>query len=339
MASGDQYRWKIGRGGIQPTYAGRSSLTMGVREFTFGDGMTAELSTTTGNVLVFDGSGSLAPSRRHHLNCPGAELVLAHFRRGEDRATEVAARLALESGASLTLVYETLRIGVYAGPRPFTDAEVLGRRETDERLCRLATRLQPAPNRFHEPQAMVLTTVRRGVGACINHLFTDRGIPTLSIDLDTLARLRRGVDGAARHVPSVRYILIDGAESTAPELLAHAAVLQHLHLLIKRFSVVILGDDPQAVASADLNCPDDVSFVSTLEDLMTAAGLPWQNPLTSRERAVLEFVAAGATNQQIAKALGISIATVKTYLERSQAKLKSCDRASAVAAALRRGWL
>ncbi len=301
--------------------------------------MTAELSTTADNVIAFDGLGPLTPARRDGFRSPGPELVLAHFRRGEDRAAEIAVRLVLESGTSLTQVYEVLRTGVYAEPPPLTDAETLDRRESDERVRRLATRLQPAPNRFHEPQAVILTTLRHGVGSCINHLFTERGIPALSIDLATVARLRRGGAGVSRHAPAVRYILIDGAESTAPELLAHAAVLQHLHLLTRRYSVVILGDDPEAVAAADMNCPDDVSFVSSLEALMAAAGVPSENPLTSRERAVLDLVAGGATNQQTANALGISIATVKTYLERAQAKLKSLDRASAVATAIRRGWL
>jgi DNA-binding CsgD family transcriptional regulator len=301
--------------------------------------MTAEISTTTSNVVAFDGLNADSLAARGAFRSPGPELVLAHFLRGQDRAAEAAARLAVESGTSLTQVYETLRTGVYTHPRPLTDAETLERREIDERISRLATRLQPAPNRVGEPQAMALTTLRRGVGACINHLFTDRGVTTLSIDLDTVARLRRGGSGVNRLMPGLQYILIDGAESTAAELLAHAAVLQHLHLAGERYVVAILGDDADAVAAADLNCPDDVFFVSSLADLLVAAGLPPTNPLTPREHAVLEFVADGATNQHIANALGISLATVKTYLERSQAKLKSCDRASTVANALRRGWL
>ena len=72
---------------------------------------------------------------------------------------------------------------------------------------------------------------------------------------------------------------------------------------------------------------------------MAVIGVPAESPLTVRERAVLELVSEGATNQQTATALGISIATVKTYLERAQVKLKTCDRASAVATALRRGWI
>ncbi len=39
--------------------------------------------------------------------------VLAHFLRGEERASELTAQLALESGYSLTDIYESLRVGVY----------------------------------------------------------------------------------------------------------------------------------------------------------------------------------------------------------------------------------
>jgi DNA-binding NarL/FixJ family response regulator len=69
------------------------------------------------------------------------------------------------------------------------------------------------------------------------------------------------------------------------------------------------------------------------------AGIPAESPLTIRERAVLEQISGGSTNQQTASALGISVATVKTYLVRAQSKLRSYDRASTVATALRRGWL
>jgi DNA-binding CsgD family transcriptional regulator len=62
-------------------------------------------------------------------------------------------------------------------------------------------------------------------------------------------------------------------------------------------------------------------------------------PLSRREREVLGLVAAGATNTEIATALGIDKGTVKTLLARVYAKLGVRRRAQAVAAAYDRGLL
>jgi DNA-binding NarL/FixJ family response regulator len=59
--------------------------------------------------------------------------------------------------------------------------------------------------------------------------------------------------------------------------------------------------------------------------------------LTSREVEVLELVARGASNADIAAALFISEATVKTHLLHTFAKLEVDDRTAAVVAALERG--
>lgn len=62
-------------------------------------------------------------------------------------------------------------------------------------------------------------------------------------------------------------------------------------------------------------------------------------PLSAREREVLVLVAKGTTNREIAKALFISEATVKTHLTHLYAKLGVNDRAAAVATAYERGIL
>jgi DNA-binding NarL/FixJ family response regulator len=59
-------------------------------------------------------------------------------------------------------------------------------------------------------------------------------------------------------------------------------------------------------------------------------------PLSAREREVLVLVARGATNRDIAGALTVSEATVKTYLTRVFAKLGVHDRTAAVTTALAR---
>lgn len=61
--------------------------------------------------------------------------------------------------------------------------------------------------------------------------------------------------------------------------------------------------------------------------------------VSPRELEVLQLVAAGNTNREIAAHLFISEATVKTHLLNLYAKLDVPDRASAVAEAFRRGLL
>jgi DNA-binding CsgD family transcriptional regulator len=89
----------------------------------------------------------------------------------------------------------------------------------------------------------------------------------------------------------------------------------------------------------ELNCPA-LAMVAGLElpvprarDLALAvrlnvrtAGSPASLPLTKRERSVAEHAAAGATNQEIADALSISVRTVETHLTKVYAKLGVTSR-------------
>jgi DNA-binding NarL/FixJ family response regulator len=59
--------------------------------------------------------------------------------------------------------------------------------------------------------------------------------------------------------------------------------------------------------------------------------------LTNRERAVLELVANGASNTQIARELGLSIKTVRNYMSRVFAKLQVTHRTEAAVLARREG--
>lgn len=61
--------------------------------------------------------------------------------------------------------------------------------------------------------------------------------------------------------------------------------------------------------------------------------------LTNREREVLELLADGLGNKQIAAQLGISTNTVKTHLEMLFEKLGVSSRAEAVGVGVRRGLL
>lgn len=66
---------------------------------------------------------------------------------------------------------------------------------------------------------------------------------------------------------------------------------------------------------------------------------PLIDPLTGREIEVLQLIAQGMANKQIAAALGISEHTVKFHLSSTYAKLGAASRTEAIHLATRRGLI
>lgn len=62
-------------------------------------------------------------------------------------------------------------------------------------------------------------------------------------------------------------------------------------------------------------------------------------PLSKRQQQVLLEISEGQTNEQIAKSLGISLETVKTYVKQIIQRLDANNRAHAVAKGYKRGYL
>lgn len=63
------------------------------------------------------------------------------------------------------------------------------------------------------------------------------------------------------------------------------------------------------------------------------------SPLSSREVEILDYIARGNSNKEIAKALKISDQTVKNHITSILKKLAVNDRTAAVVHALRHGWI
>lgn len=76
-------------------------------------------------------------------------------------------------------------------------------------------------------------------------------------------------------------------------------------------------------------------FSSGLEEKLAARQR--QESLSPRELAVLELVAAGHSNKEIAATLNLSLSTVKLHLQNIFSKLGAQDRTQATAAAFQRG--
>jgi len=72
---------------------------------------------------------------------------------------------------------------------------------------------------------------------------------------------------------------------------------------------------------------------------MVEEGEPIVDPLTPREREVLQLAAEGLANKQIALELEISEHTVKFHLSSLYTKLGVTSRTEAIRAGARRGWV
>ncbi|MFD0024550.1 response regulator [Streptomyces sp. NPDC058382] len=92
-------------------------------------------------------------------------------------------------------------------------------------------------------------------------------------------------------------------------------------------------------ATADGRTVLSPAVASRLVSRVRAPAASGSETLSAREREVLERVARGTSNREIAAALFISEATVKTHLTHIFAKLGAKDRAAAVAVAYDRGIL
>jgi DNA-binding NarL/FixJ family response regulator len=66
---------------------------------------------------------------------------------------------------------------------------------------------------------------------------------------------------------------------------------------------------------------------------------PLYIPLSSREVQVLDYIAKGNSNKEIARAMSISDQTVKNHITSIMRKLAVNDRTQAVVYAMRQGWI
>ena len=60
-----------------------------------------------------------------------------------------------------------------------------------------------------------------------------------------------------------------------------------------------------------------------------------KNGLTERELDVLRYMAKGYTNQEIAKAMTVSLSTIKAHVSKILEKLSATNRVEAILAALK----
>ncbi len=110
--------------------------------------------------------------------------------------------------------------------------------------------------------------------------------------------------------------------------------------LLKDSDRETLVDTIRAAASGQtLLSPEILQQVLNAQDEKPTQKTPVESPLTDRELEVLQMVAEGARNKEIAYQLNITERTVKAHLSHIFQKLNVDSRAAAVATATRSGIL
>jgi DNA-binding NarL/FixJ family response regulator len=77
----------------------------------------------------------------------------------------------------------------------------------------------------------------------------------------------------------------------------------------------------------------------TVEEEDNGEPKDFYSPLSGREVEILDYIARGNSNKEIAKSLKISDQTVKNHITSILKKLSVSDRTAAVVHALRHGWI
>ena len=150
-------------------------------------------------------------------------------------------------------------------------------------------------------------------------LLTDLRMPLMT-GVEAIAAIRR-------EFPSARVIVLtafDGDEDIYRSLQAGA-----LGYLLKDMFFEELEDAIRTVHAGRRRIPGVVA--ERLAVRMTGSDL------TARELEVLERIVRGMSNKEIASALGISEATVKSHINNVLSKLDAADRTQAATKALQRG--
>ena len=160
--------------------------------------------------------------------------------------------------------------------------------------------------------------------------------PLPEFDADATRRLRREVHDSAFVVVGANdddASIVGAVEIGAMGHVAEDADPSELVATIRR---VASGEDP---LKDELDQRPDLveRVIDNVRDLYDKGRRA--NPLTPREIEVLQLVADGFRNRDIARTLGCSEQTIKNHLRAVMHKLGTSNRTRAVVAAMGQGWL
>ncbi len=108
-------------------------------------------------------------------------------------------------------------------------------------------------------------------------------------------------------------------------------------------TVEVLARAVRDAVAGRLACPAEISNGLLRALFKSGGGEPRENledpPLTRRECAVLQLIGRGLTNKEIARELGLSVATVKHHVHNLLGKLNLPRRANAMQRVHERPWI
>jgi DNA-binding NarL/FixJ family response regulator len=104
---------------------------------------------------------------------------------------------------------------------------------------------------------------------------------------------------------------------------------------------VMKGSPPEDLLRAIRTVAEGKPFVdpSLSPALLMTSGSNGEQPLSEREREILQLLAEGYHTEEIARRIGLSVETVKSDTKRVIAKLQADTRTHAVAIALRQSLI
>lgn len=152
-------------------------------------------------------------------------------------------------------------------------------------------------------------------------------------DVGLIDLLLPGQDGAAvcaairKELPSARLLILSGSTGS-----------EHIHQAFQAGAMgYLLKTSPRSMLIAALHDVLNGRRVVPPEVAQSLAERAYQTDLSPRELDVLQLLAEGASNKEIASRLSLSEATVKTHITHILGKLGVDDRTKAALAAVARG--
>jgi DNA-binding NarL/FixJ family response regulator len=159
-------------------------------------------------------------------------------------------------------------------------------------------------------------------------IFLDVGLPGMS-GLDGIGQMKEAS-------PATQIVVLTAFEDD--EKIYRAICAGASGYLLKSASLAELATALGEVATGGSPMTPRVAR-RVLEMFTRLAPQPTAQPLSPREHQVIELMAEGLTNKEIASRLSLSVHTIVEYVGDIYGKLHVNTRAGAVAKALRSGWM
>ncbi len=163
------------------------------------------------------------------------------------------------------------------------------------------------------------------------------------VDLDMPgAGSLEGVAGIMAAAPETRLLVVSGLDDD--DLLLDLLAAGVAGFAPKASSVEVLGAAMELVLAGGRYLPPRLAELAARNGRPGAAPpaarlAAAREPLTARQLEVLKLMAAGQSNKDIARALGLSPATVKTHVAQIIGIIGAANRTEAAARARTLGWL